>query len=100
MLLPKDPKIVKRLANYYYLANTRPMDRTVRRKYIDNWVASNGPNGMARLALKANVSTSLLEKARLGFVPKTEHKRKAIAEALNVNTEILFPVLEHGKEAS
>jgi hypothetical protein len=76
------------------------MNRTVNRKYIDDWVDANGPDGIAKLALKAKVSSSMVQKARLGLAFKTEYRRRLLADAIGVKEELLFPVVQNGEEAS
>lgn len=76
------------------------MNRTVDRKYIDEWVSTNGPDGLAKLALKSRVSLSTIQKARSGKPLMTEHRRRQLAEAIGVKESKLFPVVVHGEEAS
>ncbi|MGZ3770045.1 MAG: hypothetical protein ACXVCP_00465 [Bdellovibrio sp.] len=63
----------------------------VNRTLIDVWVDNNGPDGLVKLALKAGVSSSLLEKTRLGFAPKKAFTRQKICQALGVKEAELFP---------
>lgn len=72
----------------------------VERKYIDTWVDRNGPDGLVKLAQLARVSSSLMSKVRNGQVPKLAATRLRISKALKLKEEDLFPVVEHGEEAS
>jgi hypothetical protein len=76
------------------------MDRVVARIFIDEWVDKNGPDGLVKLAQKAGVSYSLLNKARNGLVPKKTCSRLKISKALGLKEEQVFPVLAHRKKAS
>lgn len=64
---------------------------TVNRVLIDRWVDMNGPDGLTKLAAKAGVSSSLLQKVRIGLVPKKGFTRLRICNALNVTEADLFP---------
>lgn len=39
-------------------------------KAIDEWIEENGPNGVAKLAIGADVSTSIINKIRTGYLPR------------------------------
>lgn len=68
------------------------MDIKVRRSIIDKWIDQNAPNGVAKLALESGVSTSLINKLRLGEAPKKEGMRVKIAEAIGVAADELFTI--------
>lgn len=69
------------------------MSLTVNRTIIDEWIDTNGPDGLVKLAQKAGVSSSLMNKVRVGFVPGKRSTRLKICEALNVQEWQLFPLL-------
>lgn len=73
---------------------------TVNRALIDSWVDTNGPDGLAKLAAIAGVSTSLLQKVRIGLIPKKRFTRLKISNALRVAEDALFPVSAEKKKAS
>lgn len=67
--------------------------KTVNRVLIDRWVDMNGPDGLTRLAAKAGVSSSLLQKVRIGLIPKKGFTRIRICNALGVTESDLFPTV-------
>lgn len=75
------------------------MNKTVNRRIIDNWTDENKPNGMAKLAIKAGVSSSMLEKLRLGEIPAKEQNRLRICRALEVQEDELFVPSENLKSS-
>jgi transcriptional regulator with XRE-family HTH domain len=70
------------------------MQRRVERRYIDQWVGQNRPDAIRKLATKSNVNHAYIERVRAGFVPPKELYREALAEALGVSAEVLFPLDE------
>jgi len=66
------------------------------RKYIDDFVDTNGPDGLEKLAKRCKVSKSLLEKIRAGYIPKKRWIRLQIAQALRVSEIKLFTGLKEG----
>lgn len=66
------------------------------RAIIDEWVEENGPDGLVRLALAAQVSASLLSKVRLGKIPKRENRKK-LCKILKVEEAELFPSVGAGE---
>lgn len=74
------------------------MKRRVERKYIDSWIAENSPNGMAKLALQAGVSTGLIGKAREGYAPRKAGSRLMFCRVLDIAEDVLFPILPDGEE--
>lgn len=66
--------------------------RTVNRPLLDSWIDSHSPDAIARLGLKANVSSSLLQKMRSqGRAPTKFITQKAICDAIGCDIEDLFP---------
>lgn len=74
--------------------------KTVNRVLIDRWVDMNGPDGLIKLAALAGVSSSLLQKTRIGLVPKKGFTRMKICKALGVTESDLFPVSAGKDKAS
>jgi len=74
------------------------MMRTVRRSLIDEWVHDNGPDGVSRLALKSGVSASFVSKIRVGRVPVKPITRRAMAKAIGVGEDELFPFVDDDRE--
>lgn len=74
--------------------------RRVERKHIDEWIESNGPDGMSRLAVKSGVSSSTIGNTRRGIVPKRKRTRLALCRALNMAEHELFPPANGEAEAS
>lgn len=74
--------------------------KTVNRVLIDRWVDMNGPDGLIKLAALAGVSSSLLQKTRIGLVPKKGFTRMKICNALGVTESDLFPVSAGKDKAS
>lgn len=72
---------------------------TVNRTIIDEWVEENGPDGLVRLALAAQVSASLLSKVRLGKVPKRENRKK-LCKVLKVDEARLFPSVSSDEDVA
>ena len=70
------------------------MTRRVKRELIDQWVFENGPDGVAKLAVKSGVSSSLISKIRVGRVPVKPITKRALAKAMGVKEEDLFPLKE------
>jgi hypothetical protein len=71
------------------------MNRRVNRRLIDLWVLENAPDGIARLAIKARLSSSLLTKVRSsGRVPTKPTDRRRLAEAIGVAEDELFPLAD------
>lgn len=68
------------------------MNRTVNTAIIITWVQEHGPDGLVRLALKAQVSHSLLTRVRVGVVPKKPFTRRLIAEAMGLKEDDVFPI--------
>jgi transcriptional regulator with XRE-family HTH domain len=75
------------------------MGITVQRNLLDKWIEKNGPDGVVKLALKAGVSSSLLQKVRIGKIPKRSN-RILICKALNVSEATLFPTVDADEEAA
>jgi len=75
------------------------MDLIVNTKLLEEWIENNSPMGIEKLAVKAQVSSTTIVKARAGKVPK-QLTRKLLAEAMNVSEEVLFLVRQHRKKAS
>lgn len=73
------------------------MKLRVERTHIDKWIDENGPDGLVKLAQKAGVSSSLMNKVRIGAVPKRAATRLSICGALNVSEEVLFPAVRAAK---
>lgn len=72
------------------------MRRRVERKYIDQWVSQNRPDAIRKLANKSGVNHAYIERVRTGFVPPKELYRKALADALELAEEDLFPLVTAG----
>lgn len=71
---------------------TNGMFRVVNRVYLDVWLEANAPDGVAKLALKSKVSTSLINRIRsTGIAPKKEITQKALAKALKASIDDIFP---------
>lgn len=68
------------------------MDRKLDRTLLEAWIKDNGPDGVSRLAVRANVSASTLHKLRAGALPRKPHTRRLIAAALGVTEDVLFPL--------
>jgi transcriptional regulator with XRE-family HTH domain len=60
---------------------------------IDSWISKNGPDGLAKLALKSKFSSHTLGRIRRGIVPRSILVREALAGALGCTEEIVFPVI-------
>ena len=71
------------------------MERTVKTEILIRWVQENGPDGLVRLALKAQVSHSLLAKVRVGRVPKKPLTRQLIARAMGLKEDDVFPLVKN-----
>lgn len=71
---------------------------TVNRVLIDKWVDMNGPDGLTKLAALAGVSSSLLQKVRIGMIPKKGFTRVKICNALGVKEADLFPTVDAEKK--
>lgn len=63
----------------------------VERKLIDEWILKNSPQGINRLALRAEVSTATIAWTRLGRVPVRQATREKLALAVGVQVSALFP---------
>lgn len=74
------------------------MNRTVKRELIDKWIERKAPYGISQLSVKAGCSASLIDKTRLGQVPKKEATRLRIAKAIGVSQDALFPLVTAGEE--
>jgi len=70
------------------------MSMKVQREHIDKWIDRNGPDGLVKLAQKAGISSSLMNKVRIGNVPRKASTRISICKALNVSEKTLFPFVE------
>jgi lambda repressor-like predicted transcriptional regulator len=79
------------VANAHKSAYIGPMMRTVDRSKIDDWIAKNGPNGLAKLSIESGIPLSSLAKIRSGWVPVKKWTRIALAEKLGVTEDELFP---------
>ena len=75
------------------------MIRRVNRVLIDAWVDEAAPGGVAKLFSKSGISTATIEKVRQGHVPSTPTK-KALASAIGVTVDELFPLAERSRKAS
>lgn len=69
----------------------RFMDRQVNRKIFDTWIEDNSPDGLSKLAVNSNVSSSTIGTIRRGHVP-TKPVRRALAAAMNRTEDELFPL--------
>lgn len=74
------------------------MQRRVERKYIDLWVIQNRPDAIRKLAEKSNVNHAYIERVRTGYVPPKELYREALAKALDVDEQDLFPFEKDGSD--
>lgn len=74
--------------------------KIVNRSKIDDWIRRNGPDGLAKLALKARLSTSLLSKIRGGKVPKPLSQTLLAAALECSEDEVFVPVSEGQDQAS
>jgi transcriptional regulator with XRE-family HTH domain len=74
------------------------MQRVVNRKLIDSWIADAYPNALTKLSVASKVPASSISKIRQGRVPKDRLKLEALARAIGVEVDQLFPVLPDGKE--
>ena len=69
------------------------MDLKVNRAPIDEWVDRNGPDGLVKLAQKAEISSSTMNKVRAGLVPKKRSTRIKICRALQKKeADVFIPV--------
>jgi DNA-binding Xre family transcriptional regulator len=70
-------------------------NRWVNRELLDAWIESNSPEGVAKLALRAKVSTSLINKMRSTLnAPTKQITQDAICKAMHCTVEQLFPIGE------
>lgn len=75
------------------------MKRTVDRGPLDKWIEAHYPDAITQLAGVSKVPANTIHKIRsAGYVPKDAKKRKALAGALGVSEDTLFPLV--GNEAS
>lgn len=58
---------------------------------IKEWIATHSPMGIEKLAVKSRVSSSGIRNMLKGQAPKNGSVRWAIARALGVSEEHLFP---------
>lgn len=63
-------------------------------KPLADWLESNAPMAVEKLAVKARVSASLIYNASNGKVPTLALQRWAVARAIGVSEEVLFPPIE------
>lgn len=68
-------------------------ERTVNRTIIDEWIRLNGPDGLSKLATKSRVPSQTISRARTGKVPRSDLIREALAGALDVTEDKLFPAI-------
>jgi transcriptional regulator with XRE-family HTH domain len=61
---------------------------------LNSWIANNGPDGVAKLAVGAGLSTATIQRARTGRVPKKIATRKAICSFMKISESELFPEQE------
>lgn len=73
------------------------MQRRVNRKFIDEWLAANYKNAVTKLSNASDVPANSISKIRNGRVPKDFEQLKALAKAIGVDVDILFPVLPDKK---
>jgi hypothetical protein len=66
---------------------------TVNRQIIDEWIKTNGPDGLSKLATKSKVPSSTIGRARRGIVPRSILIREALAEALESTEQAVFPTV-------
>lgn len=74
--------------------------RVVNTELLNGWISENGPNGLEKLSLRAEISSSTIAKARAGEAPKRPSTRKRLAEAMGLKEHKLFPVAAVESEAS
>jgi transcriptional regulator with XRE-family HTH domain len=75
------------------------MIRNVERTHLDRWIEEHGPDGISKLAIRSEVSASTISKVRTGFVPAKTATRRALAEAIGIEEDTLFPlVAAEGKD--
>lgn len=68
-------------------------ERTINSGLLISWIEKNGPNGELKLAEKSKVSYHTISRIRSGYVPKKDLTRQALATALGVKYEVLFPLV-------
>jgi len=75
------------------------MKRRVALERLDQWISRNRPDGVSKLAVKSEVSASTIWSIRRGLVPAKDITRKALAGAIGVSEDDLFPPAATGEEA-
>jgi hypothetical protein len=73
---------------------------TVKREIIDRWIEKHAPNGTAKLAVKSRLSVSLIEKVRLGYVPRRPRTKIRLCEGLGVAESDLFETVSADSKES
>jgi hypothetical protein len=76
------------------------INRTVDTKLIAGWIKSNNPRGTTKLSSASEISSSTIEKVRLGYVPRKPDTRKKICKAMGVSEDRLFPIASGARQAS
>lgn len=60
---------------------------------LNDWIAKHGPNGLAKLTVKSEVSSATIAKMRGGYVPPKESTRLRLCRAMRVEEGALFPLV-------
>jgi hypothetical protein len=76
------------------------MNRTVAKHYIDDWVARNYPNAIAKLSQISGVPYTSLVQIRYGRAPKNQPNRLKLCRALKLSENKLFPPVSEVDSAS
>lgn len=64
---------------------------------VRTWLEDHQPLAIEKLAVKANVSSSLIRKMLNGVAPKHASSRHLISKALGVTEATLFPSTKRAK---
>lgn len=69
--------------------------RAVNKKLLEDWLDKHQPNGVARLAVKAHVSVSLIAHFRSNLKAPTKYiTQNAICKVVGCTIDELFPLEE------
>lgn len=70
-------------------------NRWVNRELLDAWIKVNAPDGVAKLALRSKVSTSLINRMRSTLnAPTKLITQEALCKAMSCTLNQLFPIGE------
>lgn len=67
--------------------------RRVEQTLIEQYIEQNQPSGLATLSEKSSVAVSYIKMIRMGVVPPKVLYRRALAGAIGVSEDDLFPVV-------